>query len=350
MKTLIFLSLILSNIAFSKDFSKLEKFLFIKPDKNVVTEAFVLAKDGEIVYSNYKRGNENTLHLLWSMSKSVTSLLFGIAQGKGLINSEDSIYKYFKDEIDSFSKARRESLKKIKLKHLLQMSSGLDWKEFYEDDPFKSNVVKMLYLKPKDSLAKYVLETPTKLEPGTKFYYSSGDTNLLTGAMNRAFQKELRSTYPWKWLFDKMEIEAIFERDGAGSFIGSSYLYLKTKDLLKVGNLIANSGKYKDAQIVPKEYIEFATSLSGSLRKRGCLEDSYMTYGSQFWLNTSCPNGKRPFPSVPDTLVMMLGHGGQSVFIFPKHKIVAVRIARDAEKALNKERYAKLILEAMDEN
>ena len=273
------------------------------------------------------------------MSKSVSSLLFGIAESKGLISKEDYIEKFF------------PGAPRIKIKNLLNMASGLDWKEFYEEDPFNSNVVKMLYLKSKDSMAEYVLTVGLKKPPGAGFHYSSGDTMVLTSAMMRSMPSGLRSNYPWKWLFGPLEIDgAIFERDGEGAFIGSSYAYLRTKDLAKLGHLIMNKGLYKGKQVVPVGYIEYATSLSEALASKGCLEDDYMTYGAQFWLNASCPNGKRPFPTVSEKLIMMLGHGGQSVFIFPDKRIVAVRIARDKEKALDKETYGRLLEEAFNEN
>ncbi len=317
---------------------KLQTFLFESPAPGVKTDAFELYKSGEKVFSRYERGDPESLHLLWSMSKSVSSLLFGIAESKGLISKEDYIEKYF------------PSAPKIKIKNLLNMASGLDWKEFYEEDPFNSNVVEMLYLKSKGSMAEYVLTVGPKRPAGTGLHYSSGDTMILTSAMMRAMPSKLRSTYPWKWLFGPMEMDAIFERDGEGAFIGSSYAYLKTKDLAKLGHLVMNKGLYKGQQVVPASYIEYATSLSEALAKKGCLEDDYMTYGAQFWLNARCPSGKRPFPTVSDKLVMMLGHGGQSVFIFPEKQIVAVRIARDKEKALDKETYGRLLEEALNED
>ena len=312
------------------------------------TEAFVLQKNGKIVFSRYERGGPEKLNLLWSMSKSVSSLLFGIAQEKGLVDAQDSVYKYFPKLIDSHPKERAQKLKLLRLGHFLHMSSGLGWNEYYEKDPFNSHVVKMLYLKSKGSMAEFVMKTPPKRRPGTFFLYSSGDTNVYMAALKKSAPAGLKNSYPWEWFFKPMEIEAIFEQDGSGTFLGSSYLYLKTKDLLKVGQLIIDKGVYKGKQVVPANYIEFAVSLNDSMKKRGCLEDSYMTYGAQFWLNASCPNGRRPFPSVPESLIMMLGHGGQSVFIFPEQAIVAVRISRDEEKAMNKEKYASLILEALE--
>jgi CubicO group peptidase (beta-lactamase class C family) len=348
---IIYLFLLIPTICFSKNSTtELDNFLFAKPDKGVVTEAFVVSKNGNIVFKKYEKGNSSTRHLLWSMTKSFGSILFGIAESKGYVNKEDSLIKYFKKEIESQDKKRSNSLAKIKLKHLLGMSSGLAWNEFYEKDPFNSHVVRMLYFESKKSVVNYILKTPARYEPGTRFNYSSGDSNLISGVLKKALPKELELTYPWKFLFDPMEMSATYEVDADNVFLGSSYLYLTTKDMMKFGQLILDKGIYKGEQIVPSEYIDYVVGLNIPMKEHGrCLVDSYMTYGGQFWLNHPCSDGKKPFTDAPGDLIMLLGHGGQSIFIFPGQNIVAVRIARDSEKALDKNKYSKLILEAARE-
>ena len=326
--------------------TKLNDFLFTKPDKGVVTEAFLVSKNGKVISQKYEKGNSKTRHLIWSMTKSFGSLLFGIAESKGYISKEDTLIKYFKSEIESQGKKRVKELSKIQFKHLLGMSSGLNWNEFYEEDPFNSHVVRMLYFEAKKSAVNYILKTPVKHKPGTRFNYSSGDSNLISGALKKALPKELELTYPWDFLFDPLEMTATYEVDADNVFMASSYLYLTTTDMMKFGQLILDKGIYKGKQVVPKEYIDYVVDLNIPMKSHGrCLVDSYMTYGGQFWLNHPCVNGKKPFADAPDDLVMLLGHGGQSIFIFPRANIVAVRIARDQEKALDKNKYSKLILE-----
>jgi CubicO group peptidase (beta-lactamase class C family) len=349
MKILLLITLYITH-SNAYNFSKVEHFLFEKPDDGMVTEASVIWHKGEKVYEKFETGDENTLHLLWSMSKSIGSLLFGIAQDKGYINKDEKIKKYFPQIINKMTGVMKQHYEKLTLAHFLHMSSGLDWNEFYESDPFRSHVVNMLYDKSKDSMAEYVLATPPRYAPGERFYYSSGDTNVFMAAIKSALPAELKFTYPWQWFFDPMEMEAIFEQDGSGTFVGSSYVYLKTKDLLKLGQLILNKGKYKGKQIVSQEYINYMISLSPYQRDGRCLEDHYMTYGAQVWLNHKCPNGKIPLEGIPDDLIMFLGHGGQSIFVIPSLELVAVRIARDTkDKALEKIKYTKMLMEALNE-
>jgi CubicO group peptidase (beta-lactamase class C family) len=332
----------------STDVSKLNEFLFSKPNKGVVTEAFLVAKDGEVIFQKYEKGSSKTRHLLWSMTKSFSSILFGIAESRGYISREDSLIKHFESELKSQSKERIKKISKIKLKHILGMSSGLAWNEYYEDDPFNSHVVRMLYFAAKKSSVNYVLQTSIRYRPGTKFNYSSGDSILLAGALKKSLPKELVLTYPWKFLFDPMQMKATYEVDADSVFMGSSYLYLTTTDMMKFGQMILDKGLYKGKQIVPKSYLDYVVGLNIPMKDHGrCLIDSHMTYGGQFWLNHPCDSGKKPFNDAPDNMIMLLGHGGQSIFIFPTQGIVAVRIARDTKKALDKNKYSKLILETL---
>lgn len=347
MKRILYITLITLSSLPLYGANSLNDFLFDKPSQGVRTEAIVIAKDGKTVFEKYVHGNPETRHLLWSMTKSISSLMFGVAESKGYISRDDSIYKYYKEEIDKLPKSHAKKIKEIKMSDLLGMASGLNWNEYYEEAPFSSDVVRMLYFATKKSVTDYVLKVPVKHKPGKRFLYSSGDTNLFMGALQRALPKELKQTYPWVYFFDPLEMKGTFETDAQGVFLGSSYAYLSTKDLLKLGQVIIDKGMYKGVQVIPSEYLEFALDLNSPMKNNNrCLKDHYMTYGAQFWMNHACANGDKPFKDAPSNLVMLLGHGGQMVFIFPTQNIVAVRVANDDEKALDKNEFAKLILES----
>ena len=335
----------IDDIEHNDHFKKLHHWLFEEPDPGVKTEGLVLYKDGKVLYEKYTVGTKDTRHLMWSMTKSVTSFLFGIAEGKGLISRSDSIYKYFKKEIDAMPQARAEKYKKITFEHVLSMSTGLDWKEFYEDSPFKSSIVRMLYFEVPKSTLEYLMSTDISHRPGEKFYYSSGDTQFLTAALSRVVNKKQVNSYPWEWFFDPMEMDAIFEQDGRGVFMGASYMYLKSKDLIKLGLLVLNDGMYQGRQVVPKEYMQYATSLA-AVFKHKCQYSRNKSYGAQIWLNAPCPDQKAPpMQDAPSDMVMFLGHRGQSIFVFPSQNIIAVRVAQDKMHALDRNIYAKMIQE-----
>lgn len=339
------LAVVSTDISSNENFKKLYHWLFEAPDPGVKTEGLVLYKDGEVLYEKYTVGTKDTRHLMWSMTKSVTSFLFGIAEGKGLISRKDLLYKYFKNEIDTMPQEKAGLFKKITFEHVLSMSTGLDWKEYYENAPFKSSIARMLYFEVPKSTLNYVMKTDVVHNPGSKFYYSSGDTQFLTAALARVIMDKQKDSYPWDWFFDPMEMDAIFEQDGEGVFVGASYMYLKSKDLIKLGLLVLNDGMYQGRQVVPKEYMQYATSLS-AVFKHKCQYSRNKSYGAQIWLNAPCPGHMNPpMPDAPGDLVMFLGHAGQSIFVFPSQKIIAVRVAQDRMHALDRNKYAKLIQE-----
>ncbi len=342
------LCVLFSFAASGEVFDNLETFLFSGKVEDFKTEQFLLYHNGEVKFEKFEQGDRTTKHLLWSMSKSVGSILFGIAQDQGYINKSDSISKFYASEISRFPKKQQKFLNQIRIENLLEMTSGFDWNEFYEDSPFNSNVVRMLYFSTKDSAPNYVLKTLKHSNPGRRFHYSSGDTNLLMGAIARALPKELKAIYPWTFLFQKLGLEATFERDEEGNFLASSYVYMSTAELLKLGVFVMNKGLYKNEQVVSKSYMDYATSINSSFQyPDNCDHHSDLTYGASFWLNFPCKGEVKKISTAPKDLIMMLGHGGQSIFIFPSQKIVAVRIARDKGNKLDKQEYVKLILSSL---
>lgn len=327
---------------------KLITFLFDSKAPGVRTEAFILQGPNTQI-KRFDVGNEETKHLLWSMSKSISSLIFGALEDRGIVSRNDSIYKYLKSEIDAIGGKRARELKKIQLIHLLTMSSGLDWNELYEDDPFNSDIVRLLYAEFSKNAVHYILNRDLKFQPGTHFYYSSGDTHLLMGALQKAVPKERADDYPWFYFFDPIQMPAIVERDKQGVFAGSSYIYLTTGQLMKLAEFVLNHGRYQGKQVLSVEYMQFFTTVS-LVNKLSCDETNY-TYGASVWLNMPCPvTSKKRHPNLPENLVMFLGHGGQSISIFPEHNAYAIRIARDELHAFDFTRYLELVQGALDEN
>jgi CubicO group peptidase (beta-lactamase class C family) len=209
----------------------------------------------------------------------------------------------------------------------------------------------MLYNSEIKSMGSYPLTLPMKSRPGTRFNYSSGDTNVLNLILKTILQKKNYKTYPWDWLFNPLEMKDIsFEMDQSESFVGSSYLYLSKNDLLKIGQLILDKGLYKGKRIISENYINYATTLSKTMEENYCLRDHKRNYGAQFWLNMPCPNGEKPFHNVSGDVVMMLGYSGQNLILFPKRKSMALRFANDEHGALKLEQYLALIERRIDEN
>jgi CubicO group peptidase (beta-lactamase class C family) len=271
------------------------------------------------------KGMEERKFLLWSISKTISSLIVGKAIEDGHLKLDESV------------------LGNITLRDLLQMSSGIDWDESYEEAPFKSNVVRMLYGPEAYSMGEYVLKQKTKYKPGSRFKYSSGDSNLIQWYLKKKLGAEYTS-YPWKALFDLMGIKATFETDGQGLFVASSYVYISPKDLFKVAQLIAQKGNWNGIQLIPEDYIIQMTKASAASVKRSRMRSDDMNYGFQIWLNATSGDGKKPLKDLPENSIFMLGHHGQAIGIFPDEQIFILRSAYDRGR-LDKNKFFKEILE-----
>lgn len=315
------------------------------------TNGVVIIKDDHILFEKYAHGFEaNTPHRVWSISKSFTSALIGIRwQQLGW----------------SFNKFAHELLNELKgpikdqitMRHLLTMSSGLDWNEFYEKNPFQSHVVDMLYINNYKDMGLFTAKRPMKRYPGTFFNYSSGETNLIMRLLKQTFEEEQNyETFPWKELFNPLGItSATWEQDLANVYVGSSYLFMNARDLARFGRLYLNKGKWQEnseiTQIVSERFVRESLKTSPAVCQtyKSGLQDLY-TYGFQWWLNRECPNKKkRIYPELPQDVFMALGHHGQMLVVIPSENAIVVRFGADKKKRFPKEKWMAMVYKALKE-
>jgi len=301
-----------------------------KENKKWDTQSVLIIQDGQIVYERYnKNTSQNDPQRLWSMSKSVSSLLIGIRSYQNKIKLDQSLPQFF-------SYLENQPFKRdITIKNLLRMTSGIEWQEVYETNPLNSDVIKMLYLKENKNMANYVLSTGQRYRPGKYFYYSSGETNLLMAALKKTFSSlEEYQEFPWQHLFLPLGIQtASWETDHSGTFVGSSYLFMSARDLAKIGQLVLNKGMYKEARLLSPDYLALSfTPSSASCTTKLAPNALAYSYGLGWWLNSPCMQRKqnpKAFEKLPDDLIMALGHHGQTMAIFPSHNAVAIRFGAD---------------------
>lgn len=309
--------------------------LLFDKDKPYFTKSFLIVKDGKIIFEKDNQGFSSLqAQKMWSVSKTVSSILIGIAQKQGLINQDDQINKYY------------QSLGKgLTITHLLQMSSGLDWKETYETNPLDSDVLKMLYISNYKNMASFVATKEQKYKPGTHFNYSSGETNLLMSILQKKVSRKDYEDFPWKHLFNKLQISsATWERDHSGNFIGSSYLYLSPRDLARIGLLYLQNGKWKDEEIVSKDWVNFSKSLAPSVlttELKG--KKKWDSYGAHWWLNSKLPNAGKKHKNAPEDIFMALGHHGQAMMVVPSENMIIVRTADDREDKFDRNKIFKIL-------
>jgi CubicO group peptidase (beta-lactamase class C family) len=261
--------------------------------------AFMVLHKGIPVVEVYKpQFNKKTRFLSWSMAKSFINAMIGILvrDGKIDISKPAGIEEWKSDERN-----------KITLNDLMQMQSGLEWNEDYGN---RSDVTLMLHCE--SDMGRYAFEKPMAYPSGTKWYYSSGTTNIVSSIIRTQFNNDsLYYLFANKQLFNKIGMpDAIFEVDPTGNRVGSSYLYATARDYARFALLYANDGVFNGKRILPEGWVKYSTSVSSA---------SNGAYGSFFWLN----KGKE-LPSAPDDMYMCVGHDGQRIFIMPTQELIVV--------------------------
>jgi len=292
------------------DYPKLEKAVANafdnKGEKKKRTRSVLVVYKDKIIAEKYDTGfNKNSKILGWSMTKSITSAIFGILQKQGKID----IFK--PAPIPGWANDERA---KITIANLLNMNSGLEWEEDYTKI---SDVTKMLFLDADMSQAQ--LLKPVQFKPNTHWNYSSGTTNLLSGILRRQFKTHQEYLDFWySALIDKIGMNSmLIETDMAGNYVGSSYSWATTRDWSKFGLLYLHKGNWNGEQILDESWVRFAATPTNTSNGR---------YGAHFWLNAG-----GHFPDVPKDMFYCSGYQGQMVFIIPSLDLVIVRMGLTEE-------------------
>lgn len=252
----------------------------------------------------------DSLHDMRSISKSIVSLLIGIALQQGRIASLDQSVLSFYPEWTELQKADRQQ---ISVRHLLNMNSGLDWCE----PSFTKNPVSSIWndeanLLWRYSPSHYVLSRPLVMVPGTTFHYNGGGTTVLADILVRTSGLSLSELVKrdlfeplgiknWQWATDFREREIPF----AG-------LRLRPRDLLKIGRLLLNHGRWHDQQIVSVALLEemLQPVMHSDFYSPPEAKEDWQ-YGYQWWF------GKLPFHGRQLDWVGAIGNGGQQLVIVP---------------------------------
>jgi CubicO group peptidase (beta-lactamase class C family) len=269
--------------------------------EKVVSEAlpvhsFLLIRNGYLVTEAYFTPSaRDQAHLLYSMTKSVTSTLVGIAIGEGLIKGVDQ------KVLDFFPEIRKKStdpfLSELTVENLLTMSAGHD--DVLAPEPGT----------PRDWVGEFFSKKISN-KPGSVFLYDSGCAQVLSAIMRTATGKTLLE-YAREKLFTPLGIDTVYWLpDSSGRSMGNSWLKLRPVDMAKLGYLFLNNGVWNGRQIVPKEWVAQATVLRMDTRgKMNAAEDD--GYGYFWWMSSFGGYSAH-------------GFGGQYIFVLPEYNAVAV--------------------------
>lgn len=273
------------------------------------TQGVVIVRHNVIVAEWYfGDADMDSVAISWSIAKSFSSALVGIAIGEGSISGVESPMTEFFPEWAGTDKAD------MTLGHVLSMTSGLDWDEGYEDDPTGSDVIRILIYEP-DAVA-YVAGLELAHEPGSHWAYSSGDSMLLSGVLEQATGMRA-AEYAEQVLFSPIGMEPVeWDSDPSGHTLTYCCLETSSRQFAKFGLLYLRQGKWDDTQVVPAEWVDESTQPS---------QEHYAGYGYQWWLYTPDDPDFAGCSKLPADLFMALGHHTQFIFVIPSLDLVIVR-------------------------
>ena len=289
--------------------------LLVKNDKLIIEEYFAGTNSG----GKRQTFNRDTLHSAQSVTKSVNSLLLGIALDRHLIGSvDDKISKYLPTYSGVFTNADKDS---IRVKHLLSMTAGLSWNELSVPYSDPANDLIRMYTQGGDFF-RCVLEKPVVATPGTKFVYNSG-ASILLGEILRQASGMPADQFAERYLFTPLGISKYSWLKHTNGIVNTARgLALRPRDMAKIGSLCLNHGRWRGEQIVSDKW------LMKSLKPQYVgipLPGGISGYGFQWWLGAF---------RVHDRVIQYVsarGSGGQYIFIFPGLQTVAVFTAWNLE-------------------
>ena len=263
------------------------------------TQAAILIKGNNIIAEYYAEGyNKDDLVTSWSVAKSFSSTLMGIAIDEGYINSvDDSISLYLPEW-------KTKPQENISLKYLLGMRSGMD------DHPGLG-----VYFQ--GDMVSYSLDREISREPGITFSYSNEDSMLFSRIIENATGLDFQE-YADTRLFDKLDIKETWWTDKSGNTLTYAGLDMTPREFAKFGLMIAQEGKWIDEQIVSQSWIKEATTEF----------DNLASYGYQWWTSTISESGLGSARQDDYPFFSALGLDGQYIYIWPEKDLVLARFTK----------------------
>ena len=279
--------------------------------EDTFTNAMLVLKDGQIVFEDYRnRMTPETRHVAFSMSKTITAMLTGIALDRGEIDSlEDPAEKYV-------PRLAGTGYGGVTIRQILQMRSGVDYEERYDfgDNPsFAGRLHEQAIVLNRMRFAEGALETRRANEPGSTFNYSTLDTMvlgwLLEEATGETLERQMRERI-WEPL--GAEADAFWLADGppgAGRALNGMGFNATLRDFARLGQLLLDDGMRGETRILPEGWVGQMTAM---LPIGGPMPG----YGFQTWQVDNEPGA---FAAV--------GLAGQFIYVHPESRTVIVKLS-----------------------
>jgi CubicO group peptidase (beta-lactamase class C family) len=273
--------------------------------------SLLVARDGTILYEHYQYGRTDADRFLsFSVAKTVTGMLIGIAVREGAIRSIDQTAADYVPELAGTEYGGTS------IRNLLRMASGVAFREIYGGTGDATKLRMMQYIPggPPGSVATMfnVREAPA----GTRFHYASAETAVLGLVLRRAVNMPLAdylSTRIWQPM--GAEADATWGVDNSDVETAQCCISAVARDWLRFGLLLAADGVRDGREIIPRAWVLEATTPSAPFEAQGVATRT-LGYGYQTWL---LPGARRQF--------LALGLHGQAIFVDPDTKLVLVHTA-----------------------
>lgn len=283
------------------------------------TYALVVVRGGRVVFERYAgelehwdRPNEpvdaSTRLLSWSMAKSMLHAVVGLLVGDGSLSVTD------RADVPEWS-APTDARGAIRIDDLLAMRDGLDFTEDYVDAGV-SDVIEMLFGAGKDDVAHFAADRPLCAEPGTRFNYSSGTSNIVSGIVRRTLgSRDAYERFLHERLFRPLSMtSAVPTFDAAGTWIGSSYVHATARDYARFGLLYLRDGVWDGRRLLPEGWVDYGRTVRSIDSSDGRL------YGSHWWA----------FGDEHGTF-WASGYDGQQIVVCPALDLIVVRLGKTSD-------------------
>ncbi len=296
--------------------------LFADADTMGETRALIIMQNGVPILERYGEGfgPDNRL-ISWSMAKTVTAILIGIAVADGRLVLDDPA------PVPAWQRPG-DPRGSITLRHLLHMSSGLSHVEAGEPI-WESDTVNMLFGPGSADMATTAEAQPPVARPGESYVYSSATSVILSDILTRALtsseapsvRRDTMLQFLRGRLSEPLGITSLTpEFDARGTMIGGSIMHATPRDWARLGEFLRRRGTTAaDQRLIPESWMDFMLTSSPT--------DG--AYGGHIWLNRPRPAGSDPalWPNEgPSNLFALLGHQGQYVIVSPSQRLTVVRL------------------------
>ena len=275
-----------------------------------ISSALVL-RHGRLVYERYETGwGPEDLHRAYSVTKSVSSLLVGIALDAGLLPGLQSpvldlLPTY--DSIGNWSPAKED----ITLAHALEMRAGFEWDELSTNYTSGGNPTVALVASP--DWIHHVLSLPMATDPGSRFAYNSGVSMLLGEILARGVGSDTED-FAEASLFRPLGISSWSWDRGPGGIVNTGWgLHLRPRDMAALGQLVLDEGSWEGQAVVPESWISRSVGL-------GTQFTDGTGYGYQWWIGRGDGQGRA---------VAAWGYGGQFIVVLEELDMVMVMTAEN---------------------